>query len=354
MMVSVGTMVESFRETVQVWLTSQLGADIYLRADGPATAGVFPPMDSAVPERIKGLPGVAEVDIFHAFPFHYDGSQPTFGAGVMDIVRRRHTLRFMSGNADEILASLPNHDRAIVSEPFADKHNVKVGQVLAIPLGGHIVRLTVAGIYFDYSNDRGFIITDRTTLLRYLPNQPVTNLAVYVQPGADATAVRHSVEDAVQDFPVMVAANRILREGAIRIFDRTFAVTWALEGIAIVVAMLGAANALLALVLDRRREIGLIRYLGGDRRQVRSMILAEAGLLGLLAVVLGLVLGLALSLVLIYVINKQSFGWTIQFHPPVALLAEAVTVIWIFTLLAGAWPARFAAGMEPSGVVQGE
>jgi putative ABC transport system permease protein len=107
-------------------------------------------------------------------------------------------------------------------------------------------------------------------------------------------------------------------------------------------------------VLDRRREIGLIRYLGASREQVRSMILTEAGLLGLLATCLGFMLGMALSLVLIFVINKQSFGWTIQFHPPVALLAEALALVWFMTVLAGAYPARFAARMEPSDAVRGE
>ena len=152
----------------------------------------------------------------------------------------------------------------------------------------------------------------------------------------------------------MVAPNKVLREGAIRIFDRTFAVTWALEGIAIIVAMLGAANALTALVLDRRREIGLMRYLGASREQVRYMILTEAGLLGFLATLLGLALGMALSLVLIFVINKQSFGWTIQFHPPVLLLAEALALVWATTVLAGLYPARFAGQMEPSDVVRNE
>ena len=118
--------------------------------------------------------------------------------------------------------------------------------------------------------------------------------------------------------------------------------------------MLGAASALLALVLDRRREIGLIRYLGAAQSQVRNMILTEAALLGLLAGLLGLVLGTALSLVLIYVVNKQSFGWTIQFHPPVILLGAALLLVWAFTVLAGVWPARFAARLEPAEVVHTE
>jgi putative ABC transport system permease protein len=212
----------------------------------------------------------------------------------------------------------------------------------------------VAGIYYDYANDRGFVLVDRSTMLKYLPDQAPTNIAVYVKPGFDATQVRRNLEARLRAYPVMIAPNDVLRRGAVEVFDRTFAITYALEAVAIVVAMLGAANSLLALVLDRRREIGLIRYLGAAREQVRSMILTEAALLGLLAGLLGLALGTALSLVLIYVVNKQSFGWTIQFHPPALLLSGALLLVWIFTILAGVYPARFAATLEPAAVVHEE
>ena len=354
MMISVGVMVGSFRETVQVWLDSQLRADIFLRAQGPATAGIYPPIAPEVPAIIRRTSGVGEVDTFHAFEIEYGGTRTTFGAGNMDIVRRRRSLRFLAGDSNEILASLPDRNRAIVTEPFADKHHTKVGEVLQVPLGDRTVALTVAGIYYDYSSDRGFILVDQSTLLRYLPEQPVTNIAVYTKPGADTTHVRRDLESRLSDFPLMIAPNDVLRRGAVEVFDRTFAVTYALEAVAIVVAMLGAANSLLALVLDRRREIGLIRYLGAAAGQVRRMILMEAGLLGLLAGSLGLALGMALSLVLIYVVNKQSFGWTIQFHPPVLLLAGALLLVWAVTVLAGVYPARFASRLEPIEVIHEE
>jgi putative ABC transport system permease protein len=354
MMVSVGVMVGSFRETVQVWLENQLRADIYMRAEGSAAAGIYPPMDARVPEIVRHTPGVADVDVFHAFQFHYQGTKATFGGGITDIVRRKRSLRFLAGDGNRILESLPGHDRAIVSEPFANKHRVHVGDVMQIPLGSRVVPLTVAGIYYDYASDSGYVIVDRGTLLRYLPDQPVTNIAVYVQPGADAARVRRDLEARLSDYPIMIAPNEVLRRGAVEVFDRTFAITYALEAVAIVVAMLGAANALLALVLDRRREIGLIRYLGAARNQVYTMILTEAGLLGLLAGLLGLVLGMALSLILIYVINKQSFGWTIQFHPPALLLGGALLLVWAVTVLAGVYPARFAARLEPAEVVHTE
>jgi putative ABC transport system permease protein len=111
--------------------------------------------------------------------------------------------------------------------------------------------------------------------------------------------------------------------------------------------MLGAANSLLALVLDRRREFGVLRFLGAAPNQIRRMVLIEAAFLGLLADLLGLALGFALSLLLIYVVNKQSFGWTIQFHPPAGLLAGALSLIWAATVAAGLYPARVACRLNP-------
>ena len=153
---------------------------------------------------------------------------------------------------------------------------------------------------------------------------------------------------------VLIFSNRDLRTEAIRIFDQTFAITYALEAVAIFVAVMGIAGALVALVMDRRRELGLLRFLGAATGQIRKMILVEAGLLGLLANVAGLALGIVLSLMLIYVINKQSFGWTIQFHWPVAVLLGALTTVYAATVLAGLYPARIATRLNPIEVVHEE
>jgi putative ABC transport system permease protein len=152
----------------------------------------------------------------------------------------------------------------------------------------------------------------------------------------------------------MINSNSKLKADAIKVFDRTFAITYALEAVAVVVAVMGVAGALLALVIDRRREFGLLRFLGASTEQIRKLILVEAGLLGLLANIAGLALGLVLSLLLIFVINKQSFGWTIQFHWPVAVLTGAVSIVYAATVLAGLYPARIAMRMNPIEVVHEE
>jgi len=340
MMASVGIMVGSFRETVALWLNTQLRADLYVRPDVPSVAGEHPPLDVQVPGIIAAIPGVAAVDEFRAVELHYRGERATLGAANLDVRRRFGRVHFVHGG-------MPGPEEAIVSEPFAIRTGTRVGDQLSLSIGASIVALRVAGVYYDYSSSQGYVLVDRSTMSRYLPGQPPTNAAVYLVPGADAAAVQHEIQLRAAGRGIVVAPNSELRRNAIAIFDRTFAITWALEAVAIVVAMLGAANSLLALVLDRRRELGLLRFLGASTAQVRGMILTEAGLLGGFAILLGLALGLALSLLLIFVVNKQSFGWTIQFHIPAALLGGALLLVWTVTVLAAIYPAIVATRLDP-------
>jgi putative ABC transport system permease protein len=350
MMISVGIMVGSFRETVLVWMNGQLKADLYLRPAGPAAADRFPTLDAALADRLAALPEVRLIDRFRAYPISYNGLPATLGGGETAVVAQDGRLQFAAGDRDQAMAKLPACDCVIVSEPFANKHNVRVGDRLQLSFG----TFEVLGVYYDYANERGYVIMDRATLLKYLPDPAPSNLAIWLKPGVGIEEGKRAVEAAAKGSRVMVFANQSLRQEAIKIFDRTFAITYALEAVAIVVAVMGVAGALLALVIDRRRELGLLRVLGASTGQVKRVILSEAGLLGLLSAGAGTVLGVLLSLVLVYVINKQSFGWTIQFHWPVAVLLGALGLVYAATLVAAIYPARIAARLNPIEVVHEE
>ena len=153
---------------------------------------------------------------------------------------------------------------------------------------------------------------------------------------------------------MLIFSNRDIRREGVRIFDRTFAITYALEAVAVIVAVLGIAGALISIVIDRRREFGLLRIMGATTTQIRKLILVEAGLIGILSNIAGLALGAVLSLVLIFVINKQSFGWTIQFHWPVLVLLSALGFVYVCTVLAGIYPARVAERLNPIEVMHEE
>ncbi|MBV9404188.1 MAG: FtsX-like permease family protein [Acidobacteriaceae bacterium] len=355
MATSVDIMVGSFRETVWLWINGQLTADFYLRPAGSGAADRHPTINTEIADRIEHLPGISAVDRFRAYAISYEGLPATLAGSEASRVPNASALRFLPGeNTDAILRKLPTGDYAIVSEPFANKHHVAASSVLELPLGAAIHSFQVLGIYYDYSTERGFILLDRRVLLSYLPDPAASSLAVYLKPAVNANSVRHGIDRVLSGHAVMVSPSSSLRRGALQVFDRTFRITYALEAIAIIVAVLGIAGSLLAMVLDRRREFGLLRLLGSAQQQVRRIILCEAGLLGLMANGIGLVLGTLLSLILIFVINKQSFGWTIQFYWPLALLVFALTAVFIATVVAGLYPALIATRANPIEVIHEE
>jgi putative ABC transport system permease protein len=355
MMTSVGIMVGSFRQTVLTWLDSELPADLYLAPAGAMGGDLHPTIAPQVAGRIAAIPGVESVSRLRAYEIEYQGLPATLAGASQGRNAPRQNLTFFSRRpSSEILRELAAGNNAVVSEPFANKHHVKAGDVITLPLGEQRVSFRVIDLFYDYGHESGYIVLDWRTLLRYLPDTAPTNLAVYLAPEADLARTRAAIQKAIANESLMMLSNGEIRHQAIRVFDQTFAITYAVEAISILVAIGGIAGALLSIVMDRKREFGVLRYLGGTTAQIRKLILVEAGLIGLLANVLGLALGYVLSLVLVYVINKQSFGWTIQFHWPVAVLLGSLTLVYVATVLAGLFPARLAVRLDPMEVVHEE
>jgi putative ABC transport system permease protein len=355
MMTAVGIMVGSFRQTVLLWMGDQLPADLYLRPAGDPAADRHPTISPELADNIAALPGVAAVDRLREYEISYEGMPAELGSVELRVLRSYHKADFLSGRSSaDVLAELRDANAVIVSEPFANKHYVKRGDAITLLLGDTKTAFRIADVFYDYSSERGAILMDRNTALRYLPDPAPSNLAIYIAPDARLESVRAEIERASAGHRVLIFSNRDLRSEALRIFDRTFAITYALEAVAVIVAVMGVAGALLALVIDRRRELGLLRFLGAASGQVRKLIMVEAGLLGLLATFAGVAQGFALSLILVFVINKQSFGWTIRFHWPVAVLLSALTVVYAATVLAGLYPANVAVRLNPIEVVHEE
>ena len=267
-LVAIGIMVGSFRETVLLWMTDQLRADLYLSPAVPSAADRHPKMSADIPVLLSRLPGIAAVDQMRNYEISYQGMPATLGGIDADIAGRYQTRSFLSGaSAPSVFRQLLGANAVIVSEPFANKHHVGAGDTLTLSLAGTTASFRVIDVYYDYSSERGPVYMDRQTLLQYLPDLDPSNLAVYLEDGASVENARRVVQAALADRRVLVFLNRSLREQGMRIFDRTFAITYALEAVAIFVAVMGVGGALLALVIDRRREFGLLRFLGADVKQ---------------------------------------------------------------------------------------
>jgi len=235
-----------------------------------------------------------------------------------------------------------------VSESFTERFNVGRGDRLEIPTPSGVKPITIAGVFADYGNERGSILLEREHLNRWFDSEQVTNLSLWLQPGADPETVR---ADMLERHPgLAVFTNAVLRSEVLRIFRQTFAITYALEIIGVLVAVIGLALTLTSVLLDRRDELTTLRAIGFKHREIARATAIEGATVATAAVVGGTGLSLALGWLLIYVVNKQSFGWTLGFAIPWAqLLALAVLVVLtgaIVSWVVGRWGANLPADRE--------
>lgn len=345
MMAAIAIMIGSFRETVVYWVGQTLTADLFVGPSSRSGGARQATISEEVERRIAAHEAVEVIDRVRQIPVPYGDSQAYLLAGdFTSLVARGQQLFKDPRDGKAAIRATLGEDVVVVSEAFSIRHGRGVGDDISLATPSGRARFRIVAVYFDYSSDRGVIAIDRAVFARHFGEARPTGLNVYLREGADAMAVRRALLDTLgASHRVFIYTNAGLRGEVLRIFDRTFAITYALELIAVVVAILGVAATLLTLILEREHEFAVLRLVGADRRQVRRMVVWEALMMGAVSQSVGLVVGVVLSLVLIYVINVQSFGWTIQFHMPWWFLTQMTLVILTATALAGLYPARLAA-----------
>ncbi len=344
MMVSVSIMIGSFRETVVYWIEQTLRADIYARPLTRVTSIAEGDIDPAALALVAADPAVVAIDALSVQRVNFQGNTISLAGGDYAVLFDHGRLLFKAPqDAYDQLRRGIGRDVVSVSESFALRFGKGPGDVVELPTPLGLRPFEVIAVFYDYSSNHGVAVMDRTTYFRYFPAARPSSLSIYLQPGANPEEVRSRLASAVGSrYLVVFNTNRGLREEALRIFDSTFAITYALELIAIAVAGLGVMATLMTLILERRREFALLSMLGMTRGQMRRMLMIEAVYIGAAGQCIGLIIGVLLSLVLIYVINVQSFGWTIQFHVPMAFLAQSTLLILVAAAVAGLYPAARA------------
>ncbi len=353
MLAAIAIMVGSFRETVGYWVGQTLQGDLFVATGDRAPLGPAVTISAATERRLAAHPAVAALDRFSNVDLSYGPNRDLIilGAGDFEVLLEHGGLLFKTPtDGRAAMRRAVGADAVVVSESFAIKHDVVVDDRIELdtPQGARLFQ--VVAVYYDYSSDRGLVVMDRTTFARHYGAQRPTGLTLYLEPDADPEAVGEELLAGVgPDHRLFIRTNAALRTEVLRIFDATFAITYALEAIAIFVAIIGVAATLVTLTLERRRELAMLRMVGAGRGQIRRMVVIEAAMLGVLSQGVGLLVGVALSLILIYVVNVQSFGWTIQFHLPIGFLAQSTLLIAVTTALAGLYPARIATRLTDGG-----
>lgn len=356
LLVSVAVMVGSFRETVVVWLSQTLKADLYIRPAADEGGPLESRLGAGTVEALRAVPGVEDVQGLRTFAFNWGGTDVTLSAMDLAGLSRKGSVVFKTpGDPARLLKSVVGQPAVLVSEPLSLKRGIREGDWITLPGPAGPVSVQVAAVCYDYSSDQGSVVMDRAVYARLFKDDSLNAAALYLKEGFTADQVARDLAGRMPPGTALfIRSTKRLREEALRVFDRTFAITYGMEAIALVVAVLGIFTTLTALILERRPEIVILRYVGARRGQVRRMILWEAGWMGLLGNLLGLGVGMALALLLIKVINVQSFGWTIQWSTPWGFLAGSLGLVFLATLMAGIYPAWVAGRLPVLREVTGE
>lgn len=356
MMIAVALMVGSFRETVRVWVNQTVSSDLWLRPAkllSNADAAVFPP---AIADELRRVPFIAAIDRVRGRDMVYRDSIIAVGSGDFDVAARYGTLPMIAPSSEAAsLVEAVKRGGVVVSESFAVKFGMRVGDTIELPTTRGIDHFPVTGIYRDYSNDRGVVVMDRGRYIQAFGDNTINTVVIYLRKGIKAEAARTQLEALFgPKYHAFAVTNREIRTEVMRIFDQTFVITYALLAVAIIVAILGIVNTLTALILERTRELALLRVIGMTAGEVRRMIVLESSILGLTSTVIGIAMGYVLSWILIYVINKQSFGWTIEFHTPVRTIVISCAVTFLAAALAGLVPSRLASRINLAAAIKAE
>jgi len=337
--VGVGVMIDSFRASVVRWLESALQADVYVSSPSLVTSRAEAILDPGLVARIREAPGVAAVGTQRTV--RVQSPSGTIQLIVLAVAPRGYrALTLKEGDTKTVRATFADGGGVLVSEPFAYHRRLRSGDRVRLRTDAGEHDFPIVGIVRDYSSSEGVVMMGRGTYERFWSDRSISALGVYAaDPGAVDALVDTLRRVAGSEQEVLIRSNRALREASLEVFDRTFAVTTVLRLLSMVVAFVGVLSALMAQTLERAREIGVLRALGLTPLEVWKLTTSQTGFMGLVAGVLALPVGSVLALVLIFVINRRSFGWTLELELAPTMFLQALALAVGAAVLAAVYPA---------------
>jgi putative ABC transport system permease protein len=352
--VGLGVMIQSFRSTLVRWLDGTLQADVYVSAPSPMASRADGTLGADAVEALVAHPDVVGASTYRGVDVHV-------AEGVLRVVgldlhpRGEAAFDFVAGRPAEAFRAFRQERAVLVSEPLAYRRALGLGDAVTVPTPRGPTELTVAGIFYDYGSDQGTVMMSRATYDGLFDDDGVTSLGLFLAEGTDSEGVVEELRGLVPpERPLVVRTNAVLRAASLEVFDRTFQVTAVLRMLAFSVAFVGVLSALMALELERARELGVLRAYGLTPRQVWGLVTTQTGLTGLVSGVLAVPVGLVLAWVMIFVVNKRSFGWTLRMEVGLEVVAQAVALALAGALIAGLYQSWRMARTSPAEALRGE
>uniref|UniRef100_C6E882 ABC transporter permease n=1 Tax=Geobacter sp. (strain M21) TaxID=443144 RepID=C6E882_GEOSM len=345
--IGVGIMVGGFRLTVQNWLANWLQADVYVTSADKSGGRYRPPLDPALVRRLSLLPGTAGFTLSRRVSLEgAGGATELFSVSVPEATFARYP--FKEGNPKVAWKSFDEGKSVLVSEPYSYRYRVRIGDRVALRTRYGMKQFPVSAIIYDYGTDTGIVIMSRRGYLENFNDPSVDGMSFTAGPGQSVAALMRQIRSSAGEETINVISNAELRRATVEIFDRTFAITSVLRILTMLVAFVGILSALMAMQVERARELAVLRAVGLTPGQVWGVVCGETFLIGLIGGALSLPLGILEALVLIYVVNLRSFGWTMQLSIEPAYLLQALLLSVGAALLAGIYPSLRIARTSPA------
>jgi putative ABC transport system permease protein len=327
LMVAMAIMVASFRVSVDDWLGRILPAAVYLRSTAGGDTGALRPAEQ---QAIAAVDGIARIDFLRTAPLVLDPARP----GVVLIARtidpaNPGAILPLIGDALPVARMPADTIPVWVSEAMTDLYGFRIGMRVKLPFQGGMRDAIVAGIWRDYARQSGAIQMRLEDYRASTGDNDVTDAGIWLQPGTTPAQVVERIRRLPFGNLLEFAGPGDIRAISLKIFDRSFAVTYLLEIVAMVIGLFGVATTFSAQTLARAREFGMLRHVGVMRRQILGILALEGGLLTVAGIAVGFVLGLAISLILVFVVNPQSFHWTMRLHLPWGLLGAVAAALLV-------------------------
>jgi putative ABC transport system permease protein len=354
--VNADAFVNSMKHNTTRWFERSARADVFVFVAGEnVKAKVDHPLPESVGQELGKLPGVEFVDAYRTSRQSLNG-QP-FQLVSYDLVRYRkyNDVPVVSGNLDEAVAAISAGTGLAASEVFAKSFGVKLGDKVTLQTPDGPRSFEIVLVYVDYGADRGILTTTRAIYTSVWKDTLVDQFALYVKKGASVEDVRqHILADLGQRYSLLALGNGEYKAEFMKFIDGSFVLTRATEIVAIIVAVLGIINTLLVTVLDRRTEIGVLKAIGADPKQVRAMLLTEGALIGLSATLIGIGFGMLFSAYIVQELLRFQIGWIMDWQLSGWVLLETFIVAQLVTLLAVWWPMRSAGRVDAVEALQYE
>jgi len=325
LIVAMAIMVTSFRVSVEDWLVHLLSADLYVRmASSGDTGGLRPDQQM----QLAAANGVAHAAFTRASKLTLDAAKPPVAliARELDAADPGATLQ-MTGAVLPPSSWRADETPVWASEAMADLYGYRVGERVTLPVGGANERFVVAGIWRDYVRQTGALQMRIADYRRLTGDTTATDVAITLRAGSSAAQVIGAIRKLPFGDALEFSQPGEIRARTLTIFDRSFAVTYLLEAVAIVIGLFGVGATFSMQTLARSREFGMLRHVGVTRAQILALLASEAGWLTLLGIAMGCVLGFAISLILVFVVNPQSFHWSMSLHVPWTMIAIIACVM---------------------------